>query len=168
MSRDYYSALSPYLKTQKYCGGNASDPNDCLATSYSNLSQTSALGSWFADTATGVQFQLINGSVIKFYVLSNNCSSDALNLCANVYIDINGTRGPNQVGIDFFLFQLRKNSIEPYGTPRDIGKTMSDYCSKSSTESNNGDVCAGWIIYKENMDYLHCDGLSWDGKNKCS
>ncbi len=27
--------------------------------------------------------------------------------------------------------------------------------------------CAAWVIYNENLDYLHCNDLAWDGKTKC-
>ena len=27
--------------------------------------------------------------------------------------------------------------------------------------------CTAWVLYNENMDYLHCDDLSWTGKTKC-
>ena len=28
-------------------------------------------------------------------------------------------------------------------------------------------VVAAWVILNENMDYLKCKDLSWNGKNKC-
>ena len=31
----------------------------------------------------------------------------------------------------------------------------------------NGAGCTAWVIYNENMDYLRCDDLSWDGKHEC-
>lgn len=27
--------------------------------------------------------------------------------------------------------------------------------------------CAAWVLYNENMDYLHCDDLSWGKKTRC-
>ena len=33
---------------------------------------------------------------------------------------------------------------------------------------SNGYSCTAWVIFKENMDYLKCDDLTWDGKNKCN
>ena len=28
-------------------------------------------------------------------------------------------------------------------------------------------ACTAWVLYNENMDYLHCDDLSWNGKHSC-
>ena len=28
--------------------------------------------------------------------------------------------------------------------------------------------CAAGVLINENMDYLKCEGLSWNGKKKCS
>ena len=33
--------------------------------------------------------------------------------------------------------------------------------------NSSGRGCAAWVIENGNMDYLHCDDLSWDGKRKC-
>ena len=32
----------------------------------------------------------------------------------------------------------------------------------------NGAGCAAWVLLNENLDYLHCADLSWNGKKKCS
>ncbi len=46
---------------------------------------------------------------------------------------------------------------------------METYCSikNTSENKNNGYACTRWILLNENMDYLHCDDLSWDGNSKC-
>ena len=28
-------------------------------------------------------------------------------------------------------------------------------------------ACTVWVLYDENMDYLHCNDLSWTGKKTC-
>lgn len=38
----------------------------------------------------------------------------------------------------------------------------------TSYERITGGGCTAWVIFNENMDYLHCDDLSWNGKTKCS
>lgn len=74
-----------------------------------------------------------------------------------VYYDVNGVRGPNQVGTDLFLFIGKDNHIEPEGL-----STFDSKCSKKS-----GFNCTAWVVYKENLDYLRCDDLQWNGKQKC-
>ncbi len=45
-----------------------------------------------------------------------------------------------------------------------IGFTFEDYCNKRNQVHLNGYGCTAWVIYNENMDYLHCNDLNWDGK----
>ena len=44
---------------------------------------------------------------------------------------------------------------------------MDTLCNIENKNILNGYTCAAWIIYNENMDYLHCNDLSWDGKKRC-
>lgn len=48
------------------------------------------------------------------------------------------------------------------GLAKDTENPFSN-CNKS----NSGAGCAAWVIYNENMDYLYCNNLSWDGKTTC-
>lgn len=41
------------------------------------------------------------------------------------------------------------------------------YCNLSKPGNLNGYGCAALVIYNENMDYLYCDDLSWNGKKQC-
>ena len=34
------------------------------------------------------------------------------------------------------------------------------------SSGTNRSQCTGWVITNGNMDYLHCDDLEWNGKNK--
>lgn len=58
----------------------------------------------------------------------------------------------------------------PDGMPDEVrneSMTFETYCNLSKPDKLNGYGCAAWVIYNENMDYLHCNDLSWDGKKKC-
>ncbi len=91
-------------------------------------------------------------------------------LCQDFHVDINGSKGPNSFGKDIFNFVLTPNSIIPNGSPviKNAVRTFPTFCSRKSTINFNGFACGGWIMNNDNMDYLHCDDLSWDGKHKCS
>ena len=88
-------------------------------------------------------------------------------------VDINGTNNPpNVVGEDIFYFKITSKGIEPYGSSNEIlGQKFPLYCNKLvaplAAPTNNGYACTAWVIQNENMDYLHCDDLSWGGKHKC-
>lgn len=42
-----------------------------------------------------------------------------------------------------------------------------DFCNKSKSTDANGLACTAWVIFNENMDYLHCNDLDWSTKIKC-
>lgn len=111
-------------------------------------------------------YSLIDGTTIHAYISSSNCimapriDNDG---CADIYVDVNGLKPPSKGGEDIFAFNMSKNrGIYPFGIPKDPIFTMEYYYSGS------GISATGWVIYNENMDYLHCKDLSWAGKHKCS
>ena len=84
--------------------------------------------------------------------------------------DVNGPKEPNQWGADTFYFRLHPyyGKVVPFGVQ---SGTYSIYpfdenCQKNAAGELAGIGCAAWVIYKGNMDYLHCDGLTWN-KNSC-
>ena len=82
-------------------------------------------------------------------------------------------RGICKYGIDVFYFKLdlANSRIVPFGAKDDLGLNLNsfeDKCNKSIENSQQGFGCTAWVLYNENMDYLHCDDLSWEGKNKCN
>ena len=80
----------------------------------------------------------------------------------NFFIDVNGAQKPNQWGKDLFGGSVLNGKFLPGGTPGSLNE-FDKTCKKSGT----GFGCAAWVVYKGNMDYLHCDDLSWNGKQKC-
>ena len=81
-----------------------------------------------------------------------------------IWVDINGKAAPNTVGKDLFLFNFSSNSVLPYGYDK-MDKELST--TSCSTTSGTGYDCTAWVIHNENLDYLHCNDLSWTGKHKC-
>ena len=79
---------------------------------------------------------------------------------AIIYVDLNGVKSPNTYGKDLFMFYLTKQNIIPTGTQNEtIWPFSSCYTA--------GGACTAWVIINENMDYLRCKDLSWNGKKKC-
>ena len=80
------------------------------------------------------------------------------NVCAIIYLDINGGNAPNTHGKDIFSFYLTKNGIVPVGTQVETTWTF----EKGSLGRT------AWVITNENLDYLRCpNDLNWNGKTKC-
>ena len=88
-----------------------------------------------------------------------------------IFVDLNGRKGPNILGRDVFSFIIRNSNLTARGTLRDGYSpylNSSTYCSKTSGTGHNGLGCTAWVIYNENMDYLKCEGLNWRTKLKCN
>lgn len=113
---------------------------------------------WTFNDGTVVTTTFLNAS-------SSSCSNN--NSCGDLSIDLNGSKGPNAVGRDIFFFGITKNGIKPLGYKGDTGRPFEQYCVHGQEGAYNGYGCTAWVIYNENMDYLHCDGLGWGKKNRC-
>jgi hypothetical protein len=71
-------------------------------------------------------------------------------------------------GVEQFQFVLTKNALVPSGTAEDTKRPFEEcWKEKGKNGSSDGLNCTAWVIFNENMDYLHCDDLSWGGKTKC-
>ena len=90
------------------------------------------------------------------------------NVCGDIYVYLKGNKQGQKRGIDMFAFHLTKFGIVPKGTANDSAWKFDNYCySQTKTYGEYDEACTAWVLYNENMDYLHCDDLSWEGKTKC-
>ncbi len=148
--------MIPYLKTAKVCYTES--------------------GCWYDDKVyamNGKQYDgytgerpnlskvlLYGGTMIGFGI---QFSSESAKNIGWVLVDVNGSKKPNKYGNDIFEFAIFNKGVQPYGFREDNLYTFEKDCTKTS----EGHGCTSWVIFNENMDYLHCDGLSWNGKHKC-
>ncbi|MDR1327610.1 MAG: type II secretion system GspH family protein [Heliobacteriaceae bacterium] len=114
----------------------------------------------------GYEVTLQNGDRILFEVRSADCTAvrgteELRKGCGLLYLAPYKTVWAQKDGIDIFGFILTQNRIIPRGVPGD-NMPFPSYCTKSG-----GLACTAWVLYNENMDYLRCSGLSWNGKTKC-
>ena len=80
-------------------------------------------------------------------------------------------KGLCRFGIDIFYFKidLVNSKIVPFGN-NDVALNTNSFdedCNMSIESAQQGFGCTAWVLYNENMDYLHCNDLSWEGKTKC-
>ena len=127
-------------------------------------------------------YKLLNGSEtgsyatswIHYKILLNDGATvwmrGDVNGIVNVFYDVNGQQGPNQWGKDLFSLHIQGDKLFPTGseTYYNNGNFTNHFFDKSCKKNNTGYGCAAWVIHKGNMDYLHCDDLEWNGKQKCS
>lgn len=160
----FINNLKPYLKILSFCefGDSSCEKNDYSVRSLDGTSHT----------VGGVKFVphlvLSDGSTINHLWFRNTGTSSSI--YGEIYVDLNGVKAPNTLGIDIFVFGIYKNKLVPYGienTDKFSLFTFDKLCSLNVTNRMNGYGCAAWVIFEENMQYLKCNDLSFDGKKKC-
>ncbi|MDR1327359.1 MAG: type II secretion system GspH family protein [Heliobacteriaceae bacterium] len=124
----------------------------------------------FSTSTTSAFLTLPDGTAIVFFIESADCSQSRWgtgsyeNVCAQ--IDVITDQKQLHAGINYFPFYLTAKGIVPMGGEGNT-RNFETHCRKNSTISANGWGCTAWVAANENMDYLHCDDLTWSGKTKC-
>jgi prepilin-type N-terminal cleavage/methylation domain-containing protein len=155
--------LAPHLNITKNCGPN---PGCLPDVTYKFITGTNYIN--FNTYNTLAKAMLADGSVITSRIHTGQCNQNngdwptLQSICGSYCIDVNCFKPPNTTGKDFFCFWLTKNGIVPFGLPEDTERVK-----QCRVAGANGEGCTAWVIYNENMDYLHCKDLSWSGKTKC-
>ncbi len=176
-----FEKFEPYLKVTEKC----LDAEGCFANAmYTTLSGKNH--SNFYTEKRHAKFVLSDGTSVLFYNYGNTYKTKSTKygfpadnpVFGAIVIDINGTKGPNVNGKDTFSFIFTNNGIKPNGMPDRLYISQDEegndiQVEDPMTNCNRKDckqyceACTAWVIYNENMDYLHCDDLSWDGKHSC-
>ena len=100
-------------------------------------------------------FALANGAVINING-TGHIGDYSKNILVAVGLDINGYKGPNQLGKDFFLLYLNQKNNYPEITGYPHWWVGPNNCSTKTTSGwHSGGACATWLIKRGNMDYLH-------------
>jgi len=163
------NVMAPYMRITKKCDNTSGCfPDETYIRLDNSLHHNlNTLGS----IAKG---QLSDGSLFAFEINDPNCLAnrgDSLLLqtvCASFHVDLNGAKKPNTLGKDLFRFYISKYGVVPGGAqsvPLADQFSFDADCKDKSLDRGYG--CTAWVIYNENMDYLHCNNLSWDGPTKC-
>ena len=151
-----------YLKYQKVCGRQrgcfpSNMYKSVTGVNYSTFDDNNR------DTSRAI---LADGTLIMFNISRVAGNSNNKLAFAQIYVDINGFKGPNQLGRDFFYFYLTPDKVFPGGAQETV-KWFPEQEFTVNCLKQNGFACAAWVIYNENMDYLHCKDLDWSTKTKC-
>ena len=91
----------------------------------------------------------------------------SINNYGMIIVDINGKQRPNTTGKDAFWFKITENSIVPLGLKGETEAYNFENCINPVSAYYTSRSCTAWVIFNENMDYLHCKDLSWEGKTRC-
>lgn len=157
--------MSSYYKVNKDCqleGGCWPDNN------IPKLDGTASGINLGTDTSYAT-FSVADGALFAFKILDNECNLNAgnisslKNVCAEIYVDVNGEKHPNIFGYDIFKFYVVKKSIYPAGLDGDTYNSFENDCLNKTS----GFGCTAWAVRNSNLDYLHCSDISWGGKLSC-
>lgn len=165
--------LTKQIKTTKICEYNI---GECFAEKHYFIDGRSS-GTWNSTNNYSTFITADGMSVLVNGYTSTEMNGEIENLgfiYADVIVDINGYKKPNTLGKDIFSFLLTKDKVIPAGIQtHSITSTENEtriaFPGDCNTTKCYGicEGCTAWVIYNENMDYLHCDDLSWDGKTSC-
>lgn len=114
-----------------------------------------------------------DGMSIFFFSYCGNPRNPGINHIEETWgaisVDINGFKKPNVMGEDTFSFVVAENGIFPVGDEFWENHPNNSFEKACNIKScwGNCESCSGWVIKVGNMDYLHCDDLSWSGKHAC-
>lgn len=166
-----FNTLVPYLNLTKNCGyATGCFPSSAYRNLMGDVDTTNAS---FDSNASYyyAKAQLADGTLLAIRSYGScgykgGDSSLLQNVCAEAFVDVNGFKQPNQVGVDLFEFYIGTNGLVPMGTKTETSNTFANNCKNKATDG--GWACAAWVLYNENMDYLNCNNLNWNGPTKCN
>ena len=159
-AKKLYNILKPYLNKAKEC---ETDSGCFYSGTYKSLFGTQY--AWQPSThsrySRGV---LANGVAFGLWSGGSGCITDSSifgsgkfsRVCGAIHVDINGDKGPNRAGVDYFNFLISKDGILLPGE-KDYNSAYGSICKYKGTSSRNGLVCTYWVITKGNMDYRRRD-----------
>ena len=115
-----YNKYKSYISTAKDCPKGTTG---CLANNYTRLNGTSAN----YDSGSRNNFIMADGTAISITAgdFSADCSAGgegSNDVCQKILVDVNGSKGPNFIGKDVFMFALKNDRLEPTGCDYDYCK----------------------------------------------
>lgn len=119
-----------YNSNVYYLNGTVGIPNMDTSTSPSNYGKAI----------------LSDGTMLLLELYSTSCSESfgpVKNVCALLYVDVNGAKPPNKIGRDFYLFYITSTNIIP------LGSNDGNTCGSGTY----GMGCANYVLSKGVMDY---------------
>lgn len=147
-----YQEVTKHMKKVKTCDTD----RNCMGENYSSLT-----GITNTDVGNSNNYNIQSGILAdgtSFWILSNFRSNGVYN--GQIFVDINGHKRPNRLGVDSFLFIVLENGkVVPNGI--DLPELNDWYsrgnfkeCNMTSHNQYNGYGCTALLLKNEKMDYL--------------
>jgi len=107
-------------------------------------------------TCSDVPAAILSNGLIMNFLSYTGCNNYGVNACGFIHVDINGKKGPNMFGKDFYSFWVvRPNSnsnylILPYGTQHDTYVPLPNGCQANSSALSTSEGCTTQRLYNPN------------------
>ncbi len=138
--------IQPYIRTTKVCideNGCWSDniTKDFSGTSNASTATTKGIGSnlvtFVMSDGTSVSMDIYGGNIDSVFGVLDNVFYPTLTF----FVDLNGNKGPNQIGKDVFAFVLTETGIVPAG--KDNGASR---CYNGASGGYSGFDCSSKVL----------------------
>ena len=159
--------IMPYLNVAKDCGtGYCSNSSGCFASWDCRSNNNAAVARYYpfnnknnysclACSGNKKDIKLKNGIAISFhieeYIIGNKVFPPKGVPLGYFIIDLNGSGKPNEFGKDTFALNLFEDGIH---VKQYNFASSKSYCSKDSTQNQNGLGCSSYFLQTGKMDYL--------------
>lgn len=147
-----------------------------VATTCKNMSKECPFFSQFSYPYDGNLLILKNGLIIGFryrdkcnekMTVANYNKGNLSSNCAGINVAVNGPKKTVR-GTDVFHFRFATDGVIPWGKIDGWGSFNGFAGCPNVGGSYISDTCTAWVVYNQNMDYLHCRSkLSWAGAHSC-
>ena len=147
-SENIYQLYKKYLTNAKDClNGQGCFANETYK--FLNGNNFGNLDTW--NQASFRKLILSDGTSLLIDRTNTSCTENwdnQSNDCAQFWVDINGAKGPNTAGIDWFSFVLKENGLYPRGC-------TNDYCDTNASPPDGavGLDCTCKVIRENAMNY---------------
>ena len=149
-----YPTLFKYVITIKKCDSWALPRNDNKCWSAGGNWQSATGDTLGSLDALGFGFVLADGTMGVLGSVSENCtvtSSGLTGICAKIFLDVNGLKGPNTAGKDIYGFWVLNNRIVPFGYSGDQYANAYDCNTKTALNGFSmytGFSCSSYYLIK--------------------
>ena len=150
----YQTLFKPYFKIAKNCG--TTNTGNCITNGWEKYRDNNPAHQP-GSSKSYYKISLEDGMTVYFRARTEARAN------IYVYFDTNGAKNPNTWGEDLFLIFILNDKVFPSGNQSGAYSKYPfvPYC----TNKQYGYGCTAWVVYKGNMDYLHCDGLTWNSRS---
>ena len=114
-SQEVYNQYIKHLSYSKACGNSAG----CWYNNWNNQGNL-------------YKMILSDGTLLMFHFLSSACTSNisgSTNVCASIWVDVNGNKPPNKIGYDLFDFVVNSKGLYPRGCDSNACPSDKDACA---------------------------------------